>query len=524
VSQGRISMRKIKEMLRLKYENGLSINKASVVCNIGRTTGQEYLRRFEVSGLTWPLPLEITDEEVENRLYPVQTVKSSGKSLINFEYLIQELRRPNVTIEVLWSEYKQANQDAYSYGYFCDLLNKFKGKLNYSMRQEHKAGEKGFLDFGEGLNLVDAVTGELTPTRLFVFVWGASNYTFARAIKGESLADWIKVNTEALEYFGCCPKACVPDNLKSAVTKACRYEPDINPTYAEFSNHYGTTILPARPYKPKDKAKVETGVKLAKRWILARLRNRIFISLEQMNKAIMELLDLFNAKPLKIIKKSRAELFTLLDKPNALLLPDTRYEYAAWKTVTVNINYHVNYEDHDYSVPYTFIHQRLEVRATADTVEIYKGGKRICAHVKSRKKYGYTTVAEHMPPSHRKYIEWTPDRILQWAEKYGPAVKTLVEQIMKQRTHPEQAFKSCLGIIRMEKHYSAQRLNAACERALEFRVYSYKGVKNILIKNLDFRTTCVKESNTKIIRHENIRGTKYYEDALNLVNEPGNLN
>lgn len=522
MSQGRISMRKIKEMLRLKLENGLSINKAAVVCNIGRTTAQEYLRRFEVSGLTWPLPEEVTEEELESRLYPEKTVKSSEKLAINFEYLIQELRRPNVTIEVLWAEYKQANSNAYCYGYFCELLSEFKGKLNYSMRQEHKAGEKGFLDFGEGPNLIDLITGESIPTRLFVFVWGASNYTFAKAIKSEGLADWIKVNTEALEYFGCCPKACVPDNLKSAVTKACRYEPDINPTYAEFADHYGTVIMPARPYKPKDKAKVETGVKLAKRWILARLRDRIFTDLEEMNDAIMELLNQFNAKPLKIIKKSRKELFISLDKPNALSLPDTRYEYADWKPVTVNINYHVSYDDHNYSVPYTFIHQRLEVRASVNTVEIYKSGERICAHIKSHKKHGYTTVAEHMPPSHQKYLEWTPDRILNWALKSGVAVKALVEQIMKQRKYPEQAFKSCLGIIRLEKLYSAQRLNAACERALEFRVYSYKGVKNILIKNLDSRTIS-KENNTKFIMHENIRGTKYYEDILNIVNEPGNL-
>jgi len=509
MARRRISMRKIKEVLRLFHECGLSKRKTAQICNISRPSVQEYIMRANAAGLSWPLPENMTDQQIEQKLYTQTRPKHLEKELIPYEYLYQEIRRPNVTLSLLWEEYKQNNPEGYQYSQFCNLFRTYSKKLNYSMRQEHKAGEKLFVDFGEGLNLVDPKTGEKIPTRLFVAVWGASNYTYAAATLDEGLYSWIKVNKDALEYFDCCPKVIVPDNLKSAVSKACRYEPDINPTYAEFAAHYSVAILPARPYKPKDKAHAENGVKLAKRWILARLRNKIFYSLAELNKEILKLLDKLNERVMRKINKSRKELFEILDKPHAQLLPDNSFEFAEWKKARVNINYHISFDEHDYSVPYTYIHQEIDIRATINTVEVFYKGNRICSHQRSYKKHKYTTVKEHMPPSHQKYIEWTPERILKWSKKYGESVRELVEKIMDSKKYPEQAYKSCLGIIRLEKHFSADRLNDACNRALQYNVHSYQGVKNILKNGLD-QVKQPQAVSKPPQQHENIRGAGFY--------------
>lgn len=509
MTKERVSMRKIREALRLHYEGGLSHRGIAKVCGISRWTVQEYLDRFQRSGVGWPLPEGTTDELLEGKLFPGNPLEGGKERALDSAYLVAELRKPNVTMETLWEEYRQAEPEGYGYSYFCELLRRYRKTLNVSMRQEHKAGEKGFVDFGEGLPLIDAETGKVRRTKLFVWVWGASNYTYATATLGEDLASWIAVNVQALEYFGCCPKGVVPDNLKAAVTQACRYEPELNPTYAEMARHYGMVVMPARPYRPKDKAKAETGVKLAKRWILSRLRNQVMSSLGEMNQAIRDVLDRFNTKPLKQIQKSREALFETLDRPNALPLPVARYEYAEWKRAKVNINYHVNFDRHDYSVPYTLIHQEVEIRATRATVEVYHKGGRIASHPRSEREHGYTTVREHMPPSHQKYLEWTPERILEWASKYGGAVRTLVEKIIQGRRYPEQAYKSCLGIIRLGRHYTADRLNGACVRALKYRVYSYQGVKHILTRNLE-EVKGEGDPPRKPIDHENIRGGEYY--------------
>lgn len=517
MAKERIGMRKIKEVLRLGYENKVSMRKIALCSQVGRRTVQEYFRRFRVSNLPWPLPADVGEEELERKLFPENWREQATKEPLNYEYFFQEMKKPNVTLAILWEEYKQERPEGYQYSQFCDLYRKYVKTLNYSMRQEHKAGEKTFVDFGKGLNLVDPKTGAPIPTQLFVSVWGASNYAFATAVLGEDLSNWIGVNVSALEYYGCCPKAIVPDNLKSAVTKACRYEPELNPTYAEFARHYDLVIFPARPYRAKDKAKVENGVRLAKRWILAKLRNRIFFSLSALNMAIYELLEELNNKLMKRIKKSRKEMFEVLDKPNAQPLPDRRYEFAEWKTVRVSIDYHVGFDDHYYSVPYTLIHQELEIRATRNIIEVFKKGTRVCSHPRSYHKHKYTTKTEHMPKSHQQYLEWTPTRILEWAAKYGSSVKELAEQVMGSRKFPEQAYRSCLGILRLEKHFSAERLNNACQRALEYRVESYQGVKNILSRGLDKLSSEEKPRPTPI-RHENVRGSKYYLSAGNASN------
>lgn len=509
MAKGRISMRKIKEVLRLGYERGLSMRQVASCCNLGRTTTQEYFRRFRAAGLSWPLPEELTDELLEKKLFPEEAVNESAREPLNYPYLIQELARPNVTMALLWEEYKQTHPDGYQYSQFCNLIRSYRKTLNYSMRQEHKAGEKVFVDFGEGLKLIDPKTGRVIPTKLFVAAWGASTFTFATASLGEDLASWIEVNVDALEHFGCCPKAIVPDNLKAAVSKACRYEPDLNPTYAEFARHYGIVIFPARPHRPKDKPKVENAVRLAKRWILAKLRNRIFFSLAELNEAIFELLEILNNRLMKRLKKSRRELFEALDKPNALPLPEKRYEFAEWKKVTVSVDYHVCYDDHYYSVPFTLLHQPLEIRATGQVIEVIRKGQRICSHQRSYRQHQYTTKVEHMPKSHQQYLEWTPDRIRSWAGKYGPAAKELVEKIMQSRKFPEQAYRSCLGIIRLGNRYAPERLDQACRRALVYRVESYQGVKNILTRGLD-KQSGEEQPRAAPIRHENIRGAEYY--------------
>jgi len=509
MAKERISMRKIKEVLRLGYERGLSMRQVARCCNLGRSTTQEYFRRFRATGLTWPLPEDLTDELLEKQLFPEKEAGQPVREPLNYLYLLQELARPNVTMALLWEEYKQTHPDGYQYSQFCNLIRSYRKTLNYSMRQEHKAGEKVFADFGEGLKLIDPKTGKAIPTKLFVATWGASTFTFAAATLGEDLASWIEVNVDALEHFGCCPKAIVPDNLKAAVSRACRYEPDLNPTYAEFARHYGLVIFPARPYRPKDKPKVENAVRLAKRWILAKLRDRVFFSLAELNAAIFELLEILNNRHMKRLKKSRRELFELLDKPNALPLPEKRYEFAEWKKVTVSVDYHVCFDNHCYSVPYTLIHQPLEIRVTNQVIEIFKKGQRVCSHQRSYRQHQFTTKVEHMPKSHQQYLEWTPTRIESWAGKCGPAVKELVNKIMQGRKFPEQAYRSCLGIIRLGNRYAPERLDQACRRALAYRVESYQGVKNILIRGLD-KLTSEEKSMAAPIQHENIRGSEYY--------------
>ncbi|MFH1361962.1 MAG: IS21 family transposase [bacterium] len=511
MAKERIGMRKIKEVLRLKFENGLSMNSAATCCSLGRTTAQEYFRRFRAAGLTWPLAEEMTDEAIEKRLFPDIVPGKSGKEPLNYEYLTEEMRQPNVTLAVLWEEYKKDRPDGYQYSQFCQLYRNYCKTLNYSMRQEHKGGAKTFADFGDGIKLVNQNTGEPIPTKLFISVWGASSLTFAKACVGEeSLANWIDGSISAFEYAGCCSKALVPDNPKAVVSRACRYEPQLNPTYAEFANHYNIAVFPARPNHPKDKAKAENGVRLGKRYILAKLRKRVFYDVNVLNLAILELLEQLNSKEMKRLKKSRKQLFEILDKPNALPLPKERYEFADWKRVRVNIDYHVCFDDHYYSVPYTLIRQELEIRASRNVIEVYRKGQRVCSHKRSYRQHGYSTKAEHMPEAHRQHLEWTPGRIREWAAKSGPAVKELVDKIIQAHRFPEQAYRSCLGVIRLAERYEPGRLNKACARALLYRVETYQGVKNILARDLDKADEEANQPLSRPIQHENIRGPGYY--------------
>ena len=341
-------------------------------------------------------------------------------------------------------------------------------------------------------------------------VWGASNYTYAEATLTQQLPDWIGSHVRAFQYFGCAPKVVVPDCLKGAVSQACRYEPELNPTYSDLAEHYGICVLPARPARPRDKAKVETGVLIAKRWILAVLRHRTFYTLAELNGVIGELLERLNSRALRKLKQSRHELFKLFDHPNALSLTEKPYEYAEWKVATVNIDYHVEVERHYYSVPFRLLREKLDLRLTAHTVEAFFKGERVLAHVRSYVPYGHTTLKEHMPPAHQKYLEWTPSRIVSWAEKIGPQTAALVQKIIESRTYPEQAYRSCLGILRLEKHYPKERLEKAAGRALKFSALSLRSLRNILSSGLDRLEDSKEPSDSLLPTHENIRGRHYY--------------
>ncbi|MBM4448875.1 MAG: IS21 family transposase [Chloroflexi bacterium] len=511
----RLPMRKIKEVLRLKYECGLSAREIACSCSIARSTVADYLMKAQAAGLTWPQASTLTDTQIEERLFPAKPVPSSVKRPEpDYQYIYNELRKYrkfNLTLIQLWLEYKEEHPDGYQYSQFCDCYRRWKGKLDYYMRQEHRYGEKVFIDFSDGLSIVDPLTGELTLTQLFLTVWGASNYTYAEPTLSQTLPEWIGAHRRALEYFGCVPRALVPDNLKSGVSKACKYEPELNPTYADMAEHYGCAVIPARPRKARDKAKVEVGVLIAKRWILSVLRKRTFYSLAELNDAIRECLERLNTRPMRRLGKSRRELFEAMERPNALPLPARPYEYAEWLKARVGFNYHVDVDDHSYSVPYKLLHEKLDIRLTTTTIEAFRKGERVAAHARSYIKGGYTTLPEHMPPEHRAYAEWSPSRLINWATKTGPATAQLVEKVMAGRPYPEQAYKACMGIIHLDRHYLPERVEAAAARALKYNACSYRSMKAILAAGLDRQDERDNGGQMGLPLHQNIRGKEYYQ-------------
>ena len=512
----RLPMRKTKEVLRLKYECGISERGIARSCQVSRSTVADYLRRATAAGINWAEASTLTEAELEKRLFPPQPVPVSiPRPAPDYEYIYQQLRtyrKINLTLTQLWLEYKAKYPDGYQYSQFCELYRLWRSKLDYCMRQEHRAGEKVFIDYSDGLSIVDPVTGELTPTQLFLAVWGASNYTYAEATLSQTLPDWIGAHRRALEYFCCAPRVLVPDNLKSGVNKACRYEPELNPTYTDMAEHYGCAVLPARPYRAKDKAKVEVGVLIAKRWILAVLRHRTFHSLADLNAAIRECLERLNTRLLRKVQKSRRELFEAVDRPQALPLPARPYEYAEWYKARVNIDYHIQVDNHCYSVPYQLIHERLDVRLTAATLEAFRKGERVAAHARSYVRGTYTTLKEHMPPNHRYYSEWNPERFIRWAGKIGEATASLVGKILSSRPYAEQGYRSCLGIISLGRHYEPERVEAAALRALKYNTCSYRSMRAILSSGLD-RQRDAAEHHVQISLplHRNIRGQEYYQ-------------
>jgi transposase len=511
----RLPMRKIKEVLRLKYVCGLGEREIAQSCQVARATVGNYLKRAEAAGINWSLVAGLSEAELDCRLFPLgNSLEDPQRPLPDCQDIYDQLRdykKFNLTLTQLWLEYKERHPDGYQYTQFCEYYHRWRGKLDYCMRQEHRAGEKTFVDYCDGLSIVDPATGELTLTQLFVAVWGASNYTYADATMTQKLPCWIGSHVRALEYFGCVPRILVPDNLKSGVGDACFYEPEINPTYADMAQHYDCAVLPARPAKPRDKAKVEAGVLIAQRWILAVLRHRTFFSLAELNAAIRECLERLNTRIMRRMGKSRRELFESLDRPAALPLPQKPYEYAEWIKAGVNIDYHIEVDNHYYSVPFPLIRERIDVRLTAATIEVFHKGERVAAHVRSPIRGAYTTLKEHMPPEHRRYAEWTPSRFIQWAGKTGTATAEVVEKILSSRTYPEQAYRACLGIMRLSRQYEPARVEAAARRALHFNACSYRSIRSILASGLDGHSIPEAEPRqTPLPLHENIRGQEFY--------------
>lgn len=507
----RLSMRRIRDVLRLKYAQGLSERAIAASLGLGKGTVGVYLSRARRAGLRWPLPEALDDDGLELLLFPASpTVPDPERPVPDWAEVDRELRRPGVTRALLWEEYRATYPSGFGYTWFCTHFEAWKGRVRPTMRQTHVGGEKVFVDFaGDTIDVIDPGTGEVRAVKLFVAAMGASNFTYAEAVASESLEDWIGAHVRMFAFLGGVPKVVVPDNLKSAVFKPDRYDPGLNRTYAEMAGHYGTAILPARPYKPRDKAKVEVAVQVAQRWILARLRNRRFFSLADLNAAIRRLLDELNIRVMRGYGASRADLFATLDRPNLQPLPAEPYTFARWKRARVAPDYHVEVDSSWYSVPFRLIRQEVDTRICGSIVEIFHKGQRVASHPRCPGRRSHVTLPEHMPSSHRRHAEWTPERVLAAAEKLGPSVTAFCEAVMADRPHPEQGFRTCLGVLSLARTYDSARLNAACRRGLVIRARSVASIRSILKTGLD-RAFLEETVEDRPLQHANIRGQGYY--------------
>jgi transposase len=506
-------MRQLREVLRLNFESHLAPQKIGSICKVSKSTVQRYLERLKAAGLSWPLPSDLDDVVLERRLFPPPPVASpEDRCLPDCAAIHRELKsRKNVTLQLLWEEYKQANPQGYAYSWYCELYRDWRRRLDVVMRQEHRAGEKTFVDYaGQTVPVTDPKSGEIRQAQVFVAVLGASNYTYAEATWTQNLLDWIHAHIRAFEFFDGTSLLVVPDNLKSGVKQPCYYEPELNRTYGDLAIHYGVGILPSRPYRPRDKAKAEVGVQVVQRWVLAALRKRQFFSLAELNEAILELVHKLNARPFRKLAGSRAEQYRLLDRPALQPLPQQAFVYAEWKKARVNLDYHIELDGHYYSTPYQLVGKEVEVRSTSGTVEIFYQGKRVASHARSSRPYTASTNSEHRPKSHQQYLEWTPTRIIEWAGKVGPFTARLVESIMTSKPHPEMGYRSALGVIRLDRKYGAERLEAACTRAVRMKIYRFQSVKSMLESGLDRQPLPELVFMPSPVTHENLRGPDYY--------------
>lgn len=506
-------MRKIREVLRLKFEHNLSERKISKSCNISRSTVKDYLTRFSVSGLAWPLPDTLDEPSLEQKLFPTKTGEDRKRQPTpDWSKIHEELRHPSVTLMLLWQDYKVCHPDGYQYSWFSDQYRLWKNQVDVVMRQNHIAGDKLFIDYaGQTFPVVNQLTGEVQQMQIFIATLGASSYTYAEATRTQTLPDWIGSHIRAFEYIGGVPNILVPDNLKSGVKTPHRYEPTINPTYQDLAEHYRVAVVPARVRKPQDKAKVESAVQVVERWILARLRDQAFFTLAALNSAIRSLLEELNNKPFQKLPGSRRSLFESLDKPALKPLPSVRYQYAEWKEARVHIDYHVSVDGHYYSVPYQLAKKQLSVRFTQRTVECFYQGQRVASHQRLYQKGRYSTQEEHMPESHKQQAQWTPERLQNWAAKTGPETEAVIRRILSDRRYPQQGYRSCLGIMRLGKSYGDVRLENACRRALYTDACSYRSLESILKHNLDQQPLPELESEAPLPEHhENLRGSDYF--------------
>ena len=504
-------MRHIAEILRLKHQNQLSVREIARSCGLPTSTVGDYLKRATAAGIGWPLPEGLQEKELlEQLLAHPPKEGDSGLALPDWSVIHRELSRKGVTLLLLWQEYRQGQPEGYGYSRFCELYQRWANTLEPVLRQVHEPGEKMFVDWaGQTVPLHNAQDGSLAAAHLFVAVLGASNKTYAEAFENEQLSAWINAHCHAWSFFQGVCRVTVPDNLKTGVTRACRYEPLLHRSYQELADHYGTAIIPARPQKPRDKAKVEGGVLIAERQILAALRDQRFFHVGELNQAIAPLLAKLNAQPFQKLEGSRNSWFETLERGRLLPLPTTPFVLGTWSRAKVNIDYHVAVENHFYSAPYQLIHQQVDVRLTDQTVEFFQHGQRVAAHRRSAQPGRPTTLEEHRPKAHQKYLQWTPSRILEWVGTIGPECVQVVTRIMAERPHPEQGYRSALGIIRLAKAVGHPRMEAACQRALHFDTCSYTSLKSILHHNLEAQAL-ESEAAPSSPAHANLRGSPYY--------------
>lgn len=506
-------MRRIREVLRLKHECALPNAQIAAALGIAKGSVANYLAAATGAGLTHREAQALDDAALNARLHPQRYVYPQF-AVPDFAEIHRELHRKGVTLQLLWEEYRaQAHGIPYSRSRFCERYSEFRQQLRRSMRQTHVAGEKLFVDYaGPTVPIIDAATGEIARAHIFVAVWGASNYTYAEATASESKADWITAHVNALTFFGGVPALLVPDNPRALIRDPDRYEPIANRTYEALAGHYGCAILPARPGKPQDKAKVEAGVQLVERWILARLRHWRFHSLTELNAAIRPLLGELNDRPFQKLDGSRKRWFELLDRPVLRPLPTTAFEYADFKCARVSrLDYHVEFAAHYYSVPHTLVGQEVELRVTRNAVEVLFRHQRVASHARSYRRGAYTTVPEHMPAAHRAHREWTPTRMLHWAASIGAATRSLVAHLLETKPHPEQGYRACLGLLALARKYGDARLEASCARALALGAKSRKSVASILAAGLDRQAHATTLFDAAVLpAHANVRGPEYY--------------
>jgi len=502
-------MRKIRDVLRLGLGLGLPQRAVGRSLGLSQAAVNEYLGRARRAGVGWPLPEGLDDDHLEALLFPPPSrLPLEQRPVPDWMWVHRELRRPNVTLALLWEEHRATAPDGFGYSWFCDLYREWASRLKPTLRQVHTAGEHLFVDFaGSKMAVMAGASGEQRQADIFVAVLGASSFTFACATWSQALPDWIGAHVRAFGYFGGVARQLVSDNLKAGVTRACFHEPGVNRTYTAMAAHYGTAVLPARPCRPRDKAKVEVGVQVVQRWILARLRHQRFFSLAELNSAIAELVEQLNDRMMRGLGTTRRILFEQFDHPALLPLPPTAYEYAEWRRCRVGLDYHIGIDKHFYSVPHQLLRQEVEARITAGTVELFHRGHRVASHVRGANRHGPSTTIEHMPSAHRRYRDWTFDRIRREAAAIGDDTATLVGLILRSRPHPEQGFRSCIGILGLTSRYGVERVDAACARALALGTRSYTSVAAILKNRRDQRADTPEAPS---LSHENIRGPGYY--------------
>ena len=509
----RVLMSKIRQALQLLAETGLSTRQVAAALGISKTTVSQIAMYARDAGVHWPQAGKLSDDELQARLYPPPRPRTTHRHEPDYGVLHQELKRPGVTLQLLWEEYRaEAGDQAYRYSAYCEKYRAWAKRLKRSMRQVHPGGERLFVDYaGQTVPVVDAATGEIRRAQVFVAVLGASNYTYACATWQQTAADWVGAIIQALAFIGGVPRLLVPDQPRALIANPDAYEPVTARLMQEMSEHYGLAVLPARPGRPQDKAKVEVGVQVVERWILTALRHRRFFTLAELNQTIADLLAELNQRPFKKLPGCRAQAFAALDAPALKPLPAQAMVLAQFKPARVNIDYHVAFEGHYYSVPHQHVGAAVELRITATTLEVLLRRQRIAAHARSAKVGGFTTVAEHMPASHREHRQWSPAKLIAWGERIGAATGLVVRWQMEHRAHPEQAYRTCLGLMRLAREYGEARLEAACARAQSIRAPHYRSIKSILTCGLDRQElSLLGGEGSPMPGHSNVRGPGYY--------------